>query len=203
MKKILYIFITMCTLFIIDNVYAEKINVKLKTCIDGDTAIFLYNNEKIKARFLAIDTPETEYSEKGEMPLGKEASEYTCNKLKNAQKIKLEYDNNSDKTDKYDRHLVWVWLDDKLLQKELVSIGYAKVSYLYNNYKYTNELISEEETAKKKKIGIWNTNNTSNNNSNINTKSNNNNNNNSNINLPIPILIIIIVIILLLKKKHN
>ena len=118
----------------INNVNAKEIKVNFKTCIDGDTAIFLYNDEKIKARFLAIDTPETEYSSKGEQPLSKEASEYTCNKLKNAKKIILEYDDNSDKTDKYDRHLVWVWIDNKLLQKDLVSKGYAKVTYLYNDY---------------------------------------------------------------------
>ena len=201
MKKIIiYLIITISTFLVIDNVYAEKISVKLKTCIDGDTAIFLYNGEKIKARFLAIDTPETEYSEKGEMPLGSEASEYTCNKLKSAKKIKLEYDNNSDKTDKYDRHLVWVWIDDKLLQKELISNGYAKVSYLYNDYKYTDELLKEEETAKKNNIGIWNSNGTSN--SNI-TSNNTKVKEKYSINLPIPIIIIMIIIALLFKKKHQ
>ena len=193
MKKIIYIFI--CTFFITNNVYAEKINVELKTCIDGDTAIFLYNNEKIKARFLAIDTPETKYSEKGEMPLGSEASEYTCNKLKSAKKIELEYDDNSDKTDKYDRHLVWVWIDNKLLQKELVSIGYAKVTYLYNDYKYTDELQNEEKKAKEKELGIWNSNSNS-------TSNTSKTQDKYSINLPIPIIIIIIIIIILLKKKH-
>jgi len=191
-----------CAFFIIDNVYAKKIDVKLKTCIDGDTAIFIHNDEKIKARFLAIDTPETEYSEKGEMPLGKEASEYTCNKLKNAKNIKLEYDNSSDKQDKFERHLVWVWIDDKLLQKDLVSIGYAKVTYLYNNYKYNNNLIEEEMKAKEKELGIWKKDNNSNKESNI-TSNNTKVREKYSINLPIPILIIIIIVALLFKKKHQ
>ena len=202
MKKIIYIIITLCTFFIIDKVYAQKIDVELKTCIDGDTAIFIHNNEKIKARFLAIDTPETEYSERGEMPFGKEASEYTCNKLKNAKKIKLEYDKNSDKQDKYERHLVWVWIDDTLLQKDLVSNGYAKVSYLYNNYKYNDELIEEEKKAKQKELGIWKT--TSNSNAKSNITSNTNNkkkkNNNDITNIIIPIVIFLIII--LIKKKR-
>ena len=201
MKKIIYIIITICTFFMIDNVYAKKIDVKLKTCIDGDTAIFIHNNEKIKARFLAVDTPETEYSDKGEQPLSKEASEYTCNKLKNAKEIKIEYDANSDKQDKYDRHLVWVWVDDTLLQKELVSIGYAKVSYLYNNYKYNDELKEEEKEAKEKELGIWKINSNSNKESNT-TSNTNNKQSNSNELTNIIIPIIIFIIILLIKKKR-
>ena len=41
--------------------------------------------------------------------------------MKNAKKISIEYDPDSDKTDKYERHLVWVYVDDSLLQKELIS----------------------------------------------------------------------------------
>lgn len=156
MKKILnmtFIFITM--FLFIDKVSAKSINVKLKKCIDGDTAIFTYKKEELKARFLAIDTPETKHSTKGEQPYGEEASNYTCKKLENAKKIVLEYDDKSDEKDLYNRHLVWVWLDDKLLQKDLISKGYAKVAYLYGKYKYVDELNNLQEKAQSKKIGIW------------------------------------------------
>ena len=197
MKKIIIALISMFLL--ISNIEAKEIEVKFKTCIDGDTAIFLYNNEKIKTRFLAIDTPETEYSSKGEQPLGKEASDYTCNKLKSAKEIVLEYDDKSDETDKYDRHLVWVWLDSKLLQKDLVSKGYAKVTYLYNDYKYTDELIKEETKAKEKKIGIWSNNNNSNNNSN-NTEEKKDLDIKK---LPWPVAIIFIILSMIFKKKRK
>ena len=79
------------------NVYAyEKKAVTLNKCVDGDTAWFNLNEEKIKARFLAIDTPES--TNKIEF-FGKEASKYTCNKLKKANKIEIEYDENSNKYD--------------------------------------------------------------------------------------------------------
>lgn len=149
MKKI--IFIIFIIFIFTSDVKAKRNEVNLKTCIDGDTAIFIYKKEKIKVRFLAIDTPETKYSEKGEQPYGQEASDFTCNKLKSAEKIEIEYDNNSDKKDKYDRHLVWVWIDNKLLQKEIIKNGLGKVTYLYDNYKYVNELIKEEKLAKEKK----------------------------------------------------
>lgn len=153
MKKIVFI---ICLLFIgITLVSAKSIEVKLSECVDGDTAKFIYKKEVITARFLAIDTPETVHPTKEVEKFGKEASEYTCNKLKNAKKIKLEYDDNSDKLDKYNRHLVWVFVDDILLQKKLVSYGYASVAYLYGDYKYTEELEIAEQDAEDKKLGIW------------------------------------------------
>lgn len=150
MKKI--IMCITCFFLSLNIVNASKISVKLDKCIDGDTARFIYNNKSIKARMLAINTPEVDNNEEYSL----EAKEYTCNRLKQAHKITLEYDSNSDKTDKYDRHLVWVWIDDSLLQKELVSVGYAKVDYLYNDYKYTEEIQRAQDEAKINKIGLWN-----------------------------------------------
>lgn len=129
----------------------EKIQVTLEKCIDGDTARFTYKKSNVKARFLAIDTPESVHPTKKVEPLGKEASKYTCDMLSNAKKIVLEYDINSDKTDKYDRHLVWVFVDDILLQEKLVSNGYAKVKYVYGDYKYLDELKREEKLQRKMK----------------------------------------------------
>lgn len=153
MKKI---FLILVLLFIgITSLSAKTIQVKFSDCVDGDTAKFIYKKEEITARFLAIDTPETVHPTKGEEPYGKEASEYTCNKIKSAEVIKLEYDEGSDKLDKYDRHLVWVFVDGELLQKKLVSKGYASVAYLYGDYKYTDELEKAEQDAEDNKLGIW------------------------------------------------
>lgn len=136
-------------------VSAKTISVEFSDCVDGDTAKFIYKKEEITARFLAIDTPETVHPTKKEEPYGKEASEYTCNKLKGAKEIKLEYDKKSDELDKYGRHLVWIFVDDVLLQKKLVSKGYASVAYLYEDYKYTDELEEIEQDAEDQKLGIW------------------------------------------------
>lgn len=156
MKKIYTYFILVLFVFIPVGVSAsERINVTLNKCIDGDTANFNYNNQVITARFLAIDTPETKHPTKGEEPWGKEASNYTCHSLTNAKKIVLEYDDNSTKTDKYNRHLVWVFVDGKMIQKELVTLGYAKVAYLYGDYKYTEDIQKEQEDAIQDKVGMW------------------------------------------------
>lgn len=150
-----FLFITIIFL-VNNNVYAlSRQNVKFSACVDGDTARFILKKEEIKVRFLAVDTPESVHPTIGEEEFGKEASEYTCNRLKGAKQISIEYDPDSDKVDKYGRHLVWIFVDDSLLQKELISKGYAEVAYLYGDYLYTDELKEEQEKVKKSKIGIW------------------------------------------------
>lgn len=153
MKKVVMIFLFFC--LFITNVYAERVSVKFEACVDGDTIKVMLDNKKTTVRFLAIDTPETVHPTKGEQPFGKEASNYTCDKVKNAKKLEIEYDEGSTKTDKYNRALGWVFIDDTLLQKDLVSLGYAKVAYLYGDYKYTEDLKKEESIAKSKKLGVW------------------------------------------------
>ena len=148
MKRFMFLFI----LFIIPiNVYAKKEEVKLSKCIDGDTISVMINKEERKVRFLAVDSPEIDNNE----PFSNEAKEFTCNLLTNSKKIYLEYDKNSDKEDKYERILAWVWADDILIQKELVKEGYARLAYLYNEYKYTTELNKFESIAKENKLNIW------------------------------------------------
>lgn len=131
-------------------------NVSFSSCIDGDTAKFIIGNTERTVRFLAINTPEVASSLKNEEPFGKEASEFTCNTLKKAKKIVLEYDQNSDKEDKYGRVLAFVFVDDELLESLLISNGYAKIDYVYGDYNHLEELRLQENAAKEKKIGIWN-----------------------------------------------
>ncbi len=128
--------------------------VSFVRCVDGDTAVFLVGEEELKFRFLAIDTPETVHPTKEVEAYGENASEYTCNKLTNASKVIVEYEN-SNKIDKYGRSLAWIWVDDSLLQKELVSIGYAEVAYIYGNYRYTNSLCLAQKDARENSLGLW------------------------------------------------
>ena len=153
MKKII---ITISIFFIaINSVYAKE-NVKFSKCVDGDTFKISINNKKQMVRLLAIDAPESVKADTEVEYYGKEASTYICKKLTNAKKIELEYDENSDKYDKYDRLLAWVFVDGKLLQEDLVAKGYVKVAYLYGNYKYTDILKEKQELASANNLGIWN-----------------------------------------------
>ena len=139
--------------------YIKPINsfevASFSKCIDGDTAKLIIQNKERTVRFLAINTPEVASNLKEEEPFGKEASNYTCNALRNAHKITLEYDGNSDKEDKYGRVLAFVFVDGELLESKLIANGYAKIDYIYGDYNHLEELKKEEEIAKNKKIGIW------------------------------------------------
>ena len=153
MKKIIF----MISIFFIglNFIYAREL-VKYADCVDGDTIkVFIDDKEEI-VRLLAIDTPESVKPNSEVEYYGKEASNYTCNRIKKAKKIELEYDSKSDKRDKFDRVLAWVFLDGELLQTSLVANGYAKVAYLYDDYKYNDILIKKQELASAKGIGIWN-----------------------------------------------
>lgn len=129
--------------------YAKLDPVILDKCIDGDTATFILNDEIKTYRFISINAPEVK-TEK----YGKEASEYVCNLLKNAQKIEIEYDDKATK-DKYDRILSWIWIDGKLLQETIIENGYAEVAYVYDDYKYTKSLCLVQNKAITNKKNIW------------------------------------------------
>ena len=153
MKKIIF----MISIFFIGlNLINAKEVVKYAACVDGDTIKVFINNKEETVRLLAVDTPESVKPESVIEYYGKEASDYTCSRIKKAKKIELEYDSKSDKRDKFDRVLAWVFSDDKLLEEDLVANGYAKVAYLYDNYKYNDILIKAQELASAKGIGIWN-----------------------------------------------
>lgn len=67
----------------------------------------------------------------------------------------MEYDSNSLKTDKYGRHLACIWVDDSLLQEELIGEGLAQTYMLQDNYTYAWILQEKQEEAKEEKVGIW------------------------------------------------
>ena len=114
-----------------------KIEATVKTYIDVDTTHFFVNDSKafpegyLKARYLAIDTPEST----GKIEAwGKTAANFTKETLKNAYAIMLESDTGVWNTDSNGRHLLWVWYktdensDWRNLNIEILQNGYAYAS---------------------------------------------------------------------------
>lgn len=162
MKKILYLFLIVLLLMPVTT-YASKNNeatdqevkenktetVKLEECVDVTTVKLRNSNDEIfKAKLLAIDDPIDE-----EVLI--EAKQFVCNILVNANKIVIEYDNAGKEEDSYSRKLVWLFVDDELLQNLLVTNGYTSVNSLYDTYEYTKTIQSSEKIAKINKVGIW------------------------------------------------
>ena len=140
-----------------------KQQVTVKTYIDGDTVHFfvpetVMEGGVLKARFLAINTPETtgkieEY--------GKRAAAFTKEKLQNAVSIIIESDNgtwNKDSTG--DRYLVWVWYRESLdtpyrnLNIEILQNGLAKPNSSANN-RYGEICMDAIDQAKAQKLSLY------------------------------------------------
>lgn len=119
-----------------------KAEATVRQLVDGDTTHFDVASDVsatgvLKARYLAINTPET--TGKVE-PWGKAAAAFTAEKLSSATSIILESDNgtwNPDSTG--DRYLVWVWYKSegdaeyRNLNIEILQNGLAIASDASNN----------------------------------------------------------------------
>ena len=114
-----------------------KIEATVKSYIDGDTTHFYvspsaeFPDGVIKARYLAIDTPEST----GKLEeWGKAAAAHTKEKLKNAYAIMLESDTAEWNKDNNGRHLLWIWYKTeeagewRNLNIEILQSGYAVAS---------------------------------------------------------------------------
>ena len=156
MKKLLLI-ISLLIIFVPINTLAleGEDEVTLSNCVDSTSARFILNNKEIKVKFIGIEAGEFIITDELDEINGGSVDEYVCSLLKNAEKIKIEYEPNISDEDKYGRTNAWVFIDDELLESHLVSLGYAKVAFLYDDYKYNDEILEKEKEAKEKNLGIW------------------------------------------------
>ncbi len=115
----------------------KKIEATVKAYIDGDTTHFYVETSPefpdgvVKARYLAIDTPEST----GRLEeWGKAAAAHTKEKLKSAVAIMLESDTAEWNKDNNGRHLLWIWYKTeeagewRNLNIEILQNGYAIAS---------------------------------------------------------------------------
>ena len=93
----------------------------LQRAVDGDT-LLLANDARV--RLLGIDTPETVRPGHPVEPWGPEASAFTKAFVSGGH-VRLELDR--ERIDRYGRFLAYVWVDEKLLNEELLRAGLARV----------------------------------------------------------------------------
>lgn len=115
----------------------KKAEATVRSFIDGDTTHFYVTDTEmapegvVKARYLAIDTPEST----GRIEeWGKTAAAFTKAALKSAESILLESDTAEWNMDNNDRHLLWIWYrkagetEYRNLNIEILQSGYAVAS---------------------------------------------------------------------------
>ncbi|RAI82128.1 hypothetical protein BFS35_000140 [Macrococcoides goetzii] len=156
--KLLKMFIAIILLFILvpqkeSQALSSKYNVQYVSVVDGDTAYVKLGKKTIKIRMLLIDTPESKDPRKPVQPYAKEAAKFLENHMRYGR-LQIQYDN-SQKLDRYGRHLVYLYANGKLVNNEMVRYGYARVGFIYSQKYYLNTLKKSEAHAKKKQYKIW------------------------------------------------
>ena len=141
-----------------------KYEVTVKSYIDGDTTHFFLpagnslNQEFVKARYLAINTPEST----GKIePYGKKASKFTKEKLMSATSIYIECDSNEWEADSTgSRYLLWIWYktasdkDYRNLNIEILQEGLAIASNSAQN-RYGSIAVKAIDQAKELKLNVY------------------------------------------------
>ena len=130
--------------------------------VDGDTMKLKLDKTKevVTLRLLLVDTPESVKKGVDPQPYSIEASNFAKNTLKAGDTVYIEYDE-GDKTDKYDRHLgyLWYYSNDnsnwQMFNETLISQGYARVGYIYSQKRHLDEFYKAQDYAKSNKLNIW------------------------------------------------
>ena len=145
---IYFIFFILCCVHLVWRGFAQfhKITLPYKsvtglpTIIDGDSI----RVKGLEMRLLGIDAPELFQL------CGTKQNKYFCGKLSKKHLLELVGDSlvtcNYRKFDKYNRALAFFFLDNKLLNLQMVKDGWAVSYYSFKK---------EERAARKAKLGIW------------------------------------------------
>lgn len=129
---------------------------------DGDTIQITDSlGTKVKVRFYGIDCPETEkgnkrtgkISKQGQ-PYGEEALHALQGKLER-QRVRLDVMT----VDRYGRTVSIVWLNNRNINIEMASEGWAWAYRQYLDRPHASEYIHAEEQARKQRKGLWQQNN--------------------------------------------
>ena len=123
--------------------------------IDGDTLSIDLDGKNTTLRLIGINTPETVDPRRAVECFGREASD-KAKELLSGKRARIEADSTQGTYDKYNRLLVYVYLEDGLFfNKYMIEEGYA-YEYTYSApYKYQSEFKEAERRAKEAEKGFW------------------------------------------------
>ena len=139
-----------------------SVKATVERVVDGDTMKLKLDKTKevVTLRLLLVDTPESVKKGVDPQPYSIESSNFAKNTLKAGDTVSIEYDE-GDKTDKYDRHLgyLWYYSNDnsnwQMFNETLISQGYARVGYIYSQKRHLDEFYKAQDYAKSNKLNIW------------------------------------------------
>ncbi len=120
--------------------------------VDGDTIDVLIGGEKMRLRYIGVDTPETVDPRRPVGCFGKEASARN-RELVEGKTVGLEKD--VSETDRYGRLLRYIWLDGRMVNARLVEEGYATASTFPPDVRHAELFATLQAQARDQKRGLW------------------------------------------------
>ncbi len=131
------------------NVQFEADSVqKVARVVDGDT-LELANGDRV--RLIGVDTPE--YTGGRPEPFADEATALT-RRLVAGKSVRLQFD--KERLDKYRRILAFVYVEDVLVNEELVRAGLARVLTQYGySSRMKKRLLKVQAEAQRRKLNLW------------------------------------------------
>ena len=123
---------------------------RVKWVLDGDTIVL---NDGRKVRYLGINTPELAHDDQQAEPFAEVAKRFNAS-LVYDKEIRLEFD--KERTDQYGRTLAYIFLTDgTFVNAQIISNGYAFLSFHPPNQKYEPILFQSQRAAMSDRKGIW------------------------------------------------
>lgn len=145
-KRIWPLAIIFCLLLALFGCSSPPDTARVIRVIDGDTITI---EGGYRVRYIGIDTPEIHPQVE---PFGIEAWQAN-RKLVEGKEVRLERD--VSETDKYGRLLRYVWIDDILVEAELVRQGLARAKAYPPDTKYQEHLEQMQAEAREAGRGMW------------------------------------------------
>lgn len=154
-SRLLFLIISCCALAALTLACSSETGVPeeeilVTRVVDGDT-IEIQNGEMV--RYIGIDTPEIEGPYTSLECFGQEASEMN-RQLVEGKRVRLAAD--VENRDQYGRLLRYVYIDDLMVNAELVRLGYARAVSYPPNTRYEEMFSQLEQQAREKNRGLWN-----------------------------------------------
>jgi micrococcal nuclease len=166
MSRKFYLLAVIATVTFVVNLYENRVEVPLETTnstadvykvtavIDGDTIKINKDGKEETLRLIGIDTPETDPIYNKVECYSKEATTETISKLLN-KTVQIEQDKSQASRDKFDRLLVYVFIDGQNFNEHLIRQGFAKEYTYAGAYKYQKEFRAAESIARDGAFGLW------------------------------------------------
>jgi len=120
--------------------------------VDGDTIHVRLGDRIETVRYIGVNTPEVHHPRKGEEPGGREAAAVNRD-LVGGRHVRLELDAQS--RDRYGRLLAYVWVDETMVNAELVRRGFAQVMTVPPNVRHQRLFLTLQREARAAGRGLW------------------------------------------------